>query len=164
VFTTGSVAGSQRDFFAAAVDACRVLERPAVLVTRYRDQLPATLPPWVTYLEYAPFDELFRSAGAVVHHGGIGTVARALAAGVPQIAKPMARDQFDNADRMERLGVGMMIDERSLRPRRLAQILASLLSSRDVRDRCAHWRSQIDTAGGSARAAAVIEEMLGPQP
>jgi rhamnosyltransferase subunit B len=152
VFTTGSVAGSQREFFAAAVAAARMLDHPAVLVTRYADQLPRQLPSGVTHLEYAPFDELFRNAGAGVHHGGLGTVA-------PQLAKPMARDQFDNSDRMEQLGVGRMIDDRGLRPSRLARALGELLSSPAVAERCAHWRAQVDPAAGATNAADRVESL-----
>ena len=159
VFTTGSVAGSQHEFFAAAVEAARLLDRPAVLVTRYEDQLPRPLPRGVTHVAYAPFDELFRTAAAVVHHGGIGTIALALAAGVPQVARPMARDQFDNADRMERLGVGRMIGARGMEPRALARALDAMLASQGVAERCAHWRSRLDPDAGAKCAADRIEAL-----
>jgi UDP:flavonoid glycosyltransferase YjiC (YdhE family) len=42
----------------------------------------------------------------VVHHGGISTVAKALAAGTPQLILPFAFDQMDNALRVKRLGAG----------------------------------------------------------
>jgi rhamnosyltransferase subunit B len=46
-----------------------------------------------------------------VHHGGLGSVSLALAAGTPQIAVPLGHDQHDNAARLERLGVGQAILE-----------------------------------------------------
>jgi UDP:flavonoid glycosyltransferase YjiC (YdhE family) len=45
----------------------------------------------------------------VVHHGGVGTTAKALAAGVPQVVVPVAYDQPDNGRRVVRLGVGAML-------------------------------------------------------
>ena len=47
-----------------------------------------------------------QSIAALVHHGGIGSSAQALAAGVPQLVMPMAYDQLDNATRLKRLKVG----------------------------------------------------------
>jgi UDP:flavonoid glycosyltransferase YjiC (YdhE family) len=71
-----------------------------------------------------------------VHHGGIGTLAQALRAGVPQLVTPMNFDQPDNAMRLARLGVS-----RSLRLTRYtapaaAQKLSELLESTEVAARC----------------------------
>ena len=56
-----------------------------------------------------PFSSVFPLCAAVVHHGGIGTCAQALAAGVPQLTMPLAFDQPDNATRLSRLGVARWI-------------------------------------------------------
>ena len=140
LFTTGSVAGRQHAFFAAAVEACRILARPGVLVTPHRDQVPATLTPNVTYLPYADFGALFTKAAAVVHHGGIGTVALALRAGVPQVIRPMMGEQFDNASRVERLGVGRTIYVENPSASKLAGELSSMLRSKRVERCCLHWQ------------------------
>jgi len=46
---------------------------------------------------------------AIIHHGGIGTTSRAIDANVPQMIRPMAFDQFDNASRVERFGLGVWL-------------------------------------------------------
>ena len=53
-------------------------------VTRYPEQLPASLPEGVRHCAYMPFSPLLPRSAALVHHGGIGTKAQALAAGIPQ--------------------------------------------------------------------------------
>ncbi len=73
VFTPGSANRHAADFFRAAVDAAVQMRRRTVLVTSYRDHLPADLPAYVHHSEYAPFATLFPRAAAVVHHGGVGT-------------------------------------------------------------------------------------------
>jgi rhamnosyltransferase subunit B len=113
VFTPGSAMRHGRAFFEAAVDACRRLGRRGVLISPFGDQVPAELPREIRAFEFVPFSRIFPRAAAVAHHGGIGTSAQGLAAGVPQLIMPMAHDQPDNADRLERLGVA-----RSLPPRR----------------------------------------------
>lgn len=108
--TPGSAMAHGRHFFAAALEACDRLGRRAVLVTPYADQLPASLPRSVHPVGYAPFGRLLPQLSALAHHGGIGTSAQALAAGIPQLVVPFAHDQFDNAARLRRLGVAVTVD------------------------------------------------------
>lgn len=108
-FTPGSAMAHGQGFFATALAACERLGRRAVLVTPFRESLPATLPPWAHHASYAPYDLLAPRAAAFVHHGGIGTCAQALAAGTPQMITPFAHDQFDNAMRLVQLGVATRV-------------------------------------------------------
>lgn len=50
---------------------------------------------------------LLWEAHAFVHHGGIGSCAQGLAAGIPQVLIPQAYDQFENAAAIQRLGAGV---------------------------------------------------------
>ena len=52
-----------------------------------------------------PHSKLFPRVAAVVHHGGAGTLATALRAGVPQVLVPHAFDQHYYAHRLQRLGI-----------------------------------------------------------
>jgi rhamnosyltransferase subunit B len=81
--------------------------------------------PGILRLDYAAFDSLFPRCRAVVHHGGIGTLSKALRAGLPQLIVARAYDQFDNAARAERLGFGLGLSYRRLHraPERLLQLL-----------------------------------------
>lgn len=44
-----------------------------------------------------------------VHHGGIGSTSQTLKAGIPQIIRPVAFDQFDNSIRAVNLGIATEI-------------------------------------------------------
>lgn len=107
VFTAGTGQLHARAFFATAVELARQCGCRAVLLTRKAEQVPRDLPEGIVHCDYAPFSSLLPHARAFVHHGGIGTVAQALAAGVPQLVVAMALDQPDNAERVERLGAGI---------------------------------------------------------
>jgi UDP:flavonoid glycosyltransferase YjiC (YdhE family) len=113
VVTFGSAMRFAKPYFAVAADALRSLGRRGVFLTTYREQVPDNLPAHVVHFDYEPLSQLLPRASALVHHGGIGTAAQGLAAGVPQLVMPLAHDQPDNADRLRRLGVG-----RALRPKR----------------------------------------------
>ena len=103
--TAGSAMAHGGRFYARALDACRALDVRVVLVTAFAGQLPSPLPGWAHRTAYAPFSTLLPRLAALIHHGGIGTSAQALAAGIPQAIVPFAHDQFDNAARLRRLGV-----------------------------------------------------------
>ncbi len=111
--TAGSAMAHGTAFYRAALEACRALDRRAVLITAYPEQLPDPLPAWAHQVPYAPFAALLPRLSALIHHGGIGTSAQALAAGIPQLVAPFAHDQFDNAARLRRLGVATVVHQSS---------------------------------------------------
>lgn len=61
----------------------------------------------------APLREILAYAQLLVHHGGIGTAADAMRAGVPQWVFPSAHDQADNAQRLVDLGVASRFGPRA---------------------------------------------------
>jgi rhamnosyltransferase subunit B len=148
VFTFGSAMARGERLFRTALDVCRGLGRRGLFLARFEDQIPRPLPPAIHYERYIPFSQVFPRACAVVHHGGIGTTAQALAAGIPQVVIALAHDQYDNGDRIERLGVGRMLPRNRLNARRLRQALESLIGS----------------ASASGQARAIAERFKGERP
>jgi UDP:flavonoid glycosyltransferase YjiC (YdhE family) len=154
-FGTGMLHGSR--LFQNAVRACAQLGLRAVLLTKYRGQLPSELPPTMVHCGYAPFGQLLPLCAGIIHHGGIGTTAHALSAGIPQVILPMAWDQPDNADRVVRLGAGV-----ALSPDRNATVLARALE-RAVVDpdrgaRCRQIAGRFGNQDSLERAATWVEE------
>jgi UDP:flavonoid glycosyltransferase YjiC (YdhE family) len=90
----------------------------------------------VTHFSYVPLSQLLPHAAALIHHGGIGTCSQALRASIPQVIQPLAFDQFDNAARIQKLGVGTMIPKRRFQASTIAQRLQALLGSSDVSTQC----------------------------
>jgi UDP:flavonoid glycosyltransferase YjiC (YdhE family) len=130
------------------------------LLTKYPEQLPADLPASVRHFSFVPFSQLLPRAAALVHHGGIGSSAQGLAAGVPQLVMPMAFDQPDNAARLERLGVAASIPPKKFRGPAVARALEHLLEEAHVQQQCRHWAGQC--SGEAALAAACDRlELLG---
>jgi UDP:flavonoid glycosyltransferase YjiC (YdhE family) len=154
VFTAGTGNRRAHRFFEAAVEATRLLGRRALLLTRFVDQLPP-LPPEVRHREYVPLGALLRQSTALVHHGGIGTAAAALAAGIPQVVTPFAHDQPDNAARLVKLGVAQRIDR--LRGSELARALAELLDSPSVTSACRRTAARLAAERPLLEAARVLE-------
>lgn len=157
VFTPGSAMKHGQAFFAAAGDACRILGERGLFVTRFPEQLPNPLPGHVRHIAYAPFSKLFPRARAVVHHGGIGTTAQALAAGAPQIIMPLAHDQFDNAWRVRELGVGASLTPELFKPAAVAEKLRQLQSDRATIERARGIAQRFEPMNALERACESIE-------
>jgi UDP:flavonoid glycosyltransferase YjiC (YdhE family) len=136
VFTPGSAMRHGRRFFQESVMACELLGYRGVLLTPYAEQIPPTLPATVLHADYVPLGRLLPRCRALVHHGGIGTLAQGLSAGVPQLVTPMAFDQFDNAERLYRLNVGRSFRPNTYEASAVAGALADLTTNPRVAAAC----------------------------
>jgi rhamnosyltransferase subunit B len=157
VFTPGTAMVQGRRFFEAAVEACVRLERPGVLLTRFEEQVPQPLPANMRHFAYAPLSMILPRCAALVHHGGIGTTAAALAGGVPQVNMPMAHDQPDNAARIQSLGVGARVLPRRFTASRLVRALEGLLNNPQVQQRCLEFAQRCREERGLERTCDLIE-------
>jgi rhamnosyltransferase subunit B len=161
-FTPGSAMFHAGDFFTTSAEACRLLGRRGILLSRHREHIPASLPPGVIHVDYAPFSELLPRCAAVVHHGGIGSVAQALAAGCPQLVQPFAHDQLDNAHRLAKLGVARWVVPKKYKPQRVARELRALIESADVAEACKNVAARMKHGDGLKKACELIEGLRAP--
>lgn len=122
-----------RSFFEQSIEACRILDIRGVFIASDPSQIPDDLPDRILYVPFAPFQTLLKKSLAIVHHGGIGTLAQALNAGIPQLITPYSHDQPDNAERIFQLGVGDQIKPKHYQGKLVAKKIANLLDSKDVR-------------------------------
>lgn len=160
-FTPGSAMLHGHAFFDAAAKACERIGRRGLLLTRHIEQIPAHLPPTVRHFTYAPFSDLLPRCAALVHHGGIGTTAQALRAGVPQLIMAMTHDQPDNAARVKRLGGGDVITRRLFWPGRVATKLDRLIRDPDVGRACSSISARFQHDQSMIRTLELIEGLGG---
>lgn len=101
---------AQEEILARAIDGLGRLDA-RVLVTTGPAIAPASLRAEgnTTVVRSAPHAQLFPETSVVVTHAGMGTVTRALAAGVPLVCVPMGRDQLDVAARVVYAGAGIRL-------------------------------------------------------
>lgn len=158
-FTPGSAMVHGHEFFAAAAEACARQKLRGLLLTRKADQIPADLPAGVIHVPYAPFSDLLPRCAALVHHGGVGTAAQGLRAGIPQLIMPMAHDQPDNAARLGRLGVALSLSPRRFTARRVARALGALLGDANYRQRAREIARRFVGADPLNQTAELIERL-----
>jgi UDP:flavonoid glycosyltransferase YjiC (YdhE family) len=155
VITAGTANRSAARFFRVAIEAAAELGRRALVLTAFAELLPSPLPPHARHARYLPLTRLLPRACALVHHGGVGTVAAALAAGIPQLILPFWHDQPDNAARIARLGVGATLPAHRFRAGTVASRLRELLASDAVAARLRELAARVHDDGLGAAIAAV---------
>jgi UDP:flavonoid glycosyltransferase YjiC (YdhE family) len=160
LFTLGSAAVfGAGDFYAVSARAAQLLGRRALLLLGSNPPPPG-LPPTILAWDYLPFARVFSHAAALVHQGGIGTTAQALRAGRPMLVVPFAHDQFDNAARAARLGVGRVVSRRRYHPERVARELQALLGSAAVVESASAIDRRLQVEAGTTAAGDALELAL----
>ncbi|RUL87292.1 glycosyltransferase [Tautonia sociabilis] len=162
-FTLGSSAvWSPGRFYDESLEAIRRVGCRAILLMgpRGANALPSRLPEGVAAFGYAPYSSLFPRCAAVVHQGGVGTTAQAMRSGRPMLVVPFGFDQFDNADRVRRLGIGQTLSRSRYTAGRAAEALRRLLGDPEISSRAAEVGAAVRDEDGPAAASDAIESLL----
>jgi UDP:flavonoid glycosyltransferase YjiC (YdhE family) len=132
-----------------------------VLATTNRRGPPWALraPPNARIVDWVSYARTMPRADAVVCHAGHGTVARALASGVPVVACPHAGDMAENAARVRWAGLGVSLPRRFQTPRGVRLALRRVLSDPSHAERAAAIRAWSERHDGPAVAADALEEL-----
>jgi rhamnosyltransferase subunit B len=140
-----------------AIEVCRRLGLRGILLGAGWRDLGGELPDDVIAVAGADFSVLLPRCRAVVHHGGIGTVAEALRAGLPQVIVPLAFDQPDNGARIADLGVGAVVAGHRAGPGTVERALTSLLARDDLEEALETVRARIVPEAPLVEACRLIE-------
>lgn len=143
--------------------ALRALARTGqrgVLYSGWGGLRKSNLPETVFVVDSIAHSWLFPRMAAVVHHGGAGTTAAGLRAGIPAIVTPFFGDQPFWAQQVHRLGVGPApIPRRRLTADRLAESIRIAVSDATMRSKAADLGKRIQAEDGIAHAVAIIERI-----
>jgi UDP:flavonoid glycosyltransferase YjiC (YdhE family) len=148
--------------------ACRLLreafeglaDEPVRVVgttNRHEPDEPVDVPPNAVLVEWISYTQAMREADLVVCHGGHGTIARALSAGVPVLSCPAVGDMAENGARVQWAGAGLMVPWRLTNARSIRWAARRLLGEPDFTARAAEfavWSAEND---GAQRGAELVE-------
>jgi UDP:flavonoid glycosyltransferase YjiC (YdhE family) len=126
---------------------------------RHEPEEPIDVPPNATLVEWISYTQAMREADLVICHGGHGTIARALSAGVPVLACPAVGDMTENGARVQWSGGGLMVPWRLTNAASVRWASRRLLAEPVFQSRArelADWSAQND---GAERGASLVERL-----
>ncbi|MGZ4110228.1 MAG: glycosyltransferase [Actinomycetota bacterium] len=162
-FTLGTIFNQESgDLFDRVLAGLR--ELPAtVIVTVGRNLDPERFGPQpdnVHVERFIPQSVLLPHCDLVVNHGGSGSVIGALAHGLPLVVLPMGADQLPNAQRCERLGVGVVLDAVRATRRSVRDTASTLLRDAHAREAAERIRDEIASLPGPEAAVPMLEQLV----
>lgn len=158
IFTLGSLApAAAGSFYNDSLTAASELGMRALLLTG-KNELDCGASALVC--SYAPHSQVFPKAAVIVHHGGIGTTGQALKAGIPQLVVPMNGDQFDNAARIARIGVGRVLPIKHYNPDSARSALEEIMNDPAMASRAVEVGNRVRTERGAEVAADELAKLL----
>ncbi len=132
----------------------------AIMLSGWGGLKKTNLPDTVFMVDSIPISWLFPHVAAAIHHGGAGTTAEALTAGIPSIVIPFFGDQFFWGRRVAELGVGpAAIPRKKLTVDRLAQTIHDVMTNQKIHQNAVDLGIKIRKDDGIANAVAVINNM-----
>lgn len=159
----GSMAGSDPERFTKIViDALMKTGQRGVIATGWGGMSVMQIPKNVFVLDSAPHGWLFPRMSAVVHHGGAGTTAEGLRAGVPSVIVPFTVDQPFWGNRVKALGIGPEpIPASQLTADALAGAIRAAITDTNMRQRANSIGKAIRLEDGVGNAVNIVRQYLG---
>lgn len=132
-----------------------------IILSGWGGMSAADLPDTVLAVDSVPHSWLFPRVAAVVHHGGAGTTAAGLRAGVPSVITPFFGDQFFWGQRVHDLGVGPSpIARKEMTAEALGAAIRRAATETEMRDRAAALGERIRGEDGVARAVDALQTAM----
>jgi UDP:flavonoid glycosyltransferase YjiC (YdhE family) len=159
----GSMSGRNPEQLAKLVLAALAQSgQRGVLVMGWGGLRPELVPDNVFVLDAVPHSWLFPRMAAVVHHGGAGTTAEGLRAGVPSIIVPFVLDQPFWGARIKALGLGPdPIPQKNLTADKLAKAITIAVSDTKMKQRANLFGAALRAENGIGNAVKFIKQTFG---
>jgi rhamnosyltransferase subunit B len=162
--TAGTVALDERALFTpyyrTSIESILACGARALVINAPETSVSSEQREDVLHVSFAPFSEVFPACAAVIHHGGIGTIAQCLRAGVPALVVPGGMDQPFNAAQVVQRKAGVWISRKRYTARRAEQALKALLSTPTYQEQARKIQAQIRQEDGAAALCAAVEQVL----
>jgi len=116
------------------------------------------LAPNMTGADFLPQTSVIPLCDLVITHGGNNTITECLHFGKPTIVLPLFWDQYDNAQRMHELGLGIRLDTYRFTDAQMHDALGRLRNDSGLHERLAGTAATIQQRDGVRKAADLIEQ------
>lgn len=156
----GSTRTHPGKFFTESIETCKQMGVRGILLAAQRFHADLPQSPDILITGYLPYSLLLKCASAIVHSGGIGAIGWTLRFGIPSLLVPSTWDQFDNADRVRKQNLAMVMAERNYKATTVAANLEKLFKNRSQHQLLQNNIQRISDEDGANVACAQIESLL----
>ena len=141
------------------LEALKTTNQRAIVLSGWGGLTKTNLPDSILMVDSIPHSWLFPRVKAVIHHGGAGTTAAGLIAGVPSIIIPFHGDQPFWGRIISKLGVGPRpIPRKKLTINRLAQAIQQVIADQNMHERATNIGSKIRVENGIEQTVEIINQ------
>ncbi len=160
VFAAGTGITEAADFFKEGRAICEQLNIPGLFIGGAASRHFLAGSSFCTAIDYIDFNYALPKCLLIVHHGGIGTLAQAIKAGIPQIIRPLLYDQPDNGLRIEKLSLGYSIVPSLFSAEKVAPLIKSLIDYRPFNKKLEAYSSDLKRSKAIQKACNLIEQKI----
>jgi len=147
-------------FYQTSIDAILHNGGHALIIGAAPDSLPEPLPGNVLAVPFAPFSYVYPRCATVIHHGGIGTTAQALRAGVPMLIVPWGADQFFTGAQIARISAGRTVLRSDYTPLHAHAAIQALLHDTTYHQHAQAISARLMLEDGATALADALESLL----
>lgn len=156
----GSIYTNNLTFFKSAIEAFRGSDYTIVISigSKIKREDLGEVPSNILLFEFVPQLEVLSKTDLFITHGGFNSTSESIYYGVPMLVVPQIFEQKYNAERIERLGIGIYMQQLDAASIRAAA--EKVLGDSSYKERITKLQKSFQTAGGAKAAAQIIEEQI----
>ncbi len=160
VITYGTSNALAAPFFKISIEALRCLNQRILILTTHKDLVQILIPNQERVVEYFPLEQILPYCKGIIHHGGIGTLCLSLFYQIPQLIVPITADQPDNALRVEKLKIAVVIKPKSYNMKNAKKAIYNMLHSKDIKQSIRPLSKKINFSDTENDIIQIIKETL----
>ena len=155
----GTILKGAEKFFRACVDAFQNENVTVVMsVGRCFDIAKlGKLPENFIVKNRIPQVAVLKQASLFITHGGMNSVSEAMVHGVPMVVIPFASDQPVNARQVEKMGLGKVLDYKTITANSLRDAAFAIMENQQIRVNLKKFQDEIACVPGNAGGVGIIE-------
>jgi rhamnosyltransferase subunit B len=159
IFTSGTGVKDVAELFQEGRKICEQLQVPGLFVGGNSGVEFLQGSNLCAHMDYIDFEYALPKALAIIHHGGIGTTAQAIKAGIPQLIRPIKYDQPDNAERIYKLGLGTYVMPERFKVEQVAPMIGNMIQKGKNSRALKHYAADVNNSSAIIYACDLIEQV-----
>ncbi len=159
ILVSTTTVGGDFGLLRKVLEALAPLGLPVLATSAGSTDVPEGLGPHIRVERFVPHEQVLPHVAALVTHGGVGVMGRALRHGVPTLTIPLFSDQPINARLMEAQGLAYHLPFRLATPEAIRERVQALLRDQALHERLKQTARELQEARPKEEVLEAIERL-----